>query len=220
MNSNTHSDSQSARRATGHPNRLASLAAAVDDLAAQDTNRLTDAVLAEQVLELRRLLDRLEGRWLQQLAAVDGRGAAGAEVADQVGSTAGWLRGRLRLGAGAASGAVRTARALFGGPLTGTAQTLTDGAISAAHAQVLAHGIQDLPDHVTAAAEPVLVEAARRLDPPRLRRVLGHLWLVADPAGADRATERRHQRRGLWLASTWEGWWRWRGCWSQKPARP
>ena len=32
----------------------------------------------------------------------------------------------------------------------------------------------------------MLVEAACRLDPPRLRRVLGHLQLVADPDGADR----------------------------------
>ena len=117
---NTNTSSRTAP--TGRPDRLAGLAAAVDALAAQDLDGLTDAALAEQVLELRRLLDRLEGRWLQQLAAVDGRGAAGAEVADQVGSTAGWLRGRLRLGAGAASGAVRTARALFGGPLAGTAR--------------------------------------------------------------------------------------------------
>jgi hypothetical protein len=32
-------------------------------------------------------------------------------------------------------------------------------------------------------AEPVLVEAAHRLDPPRLRRVIGHLVQVADPEG-------------------------------------
>ena len=102
---NTNTSSRTAP--TGRPDRLAGLTAAVDALAAQDLDGLPDAVLAELVLVLRRLLDRLEGRWLQQLAAVDGRGAAGAEVADQVGSTAGWLRGRLRLGAGAASGAVR-----------------------------------------------------------------------------------------------------------------
>ena len=70
---------------------------------------------------------------------------------------------------------------------------------------MLAHGTQDLPDHLAAEAEPVLVEAARRLDPPRLRRVIGHLRLVADPEGADARAERRHQRRGLWLSSTWEG---------------
>ena len=122
-----------------------------------------------------------------------------------MGSTAAWLRARLRLGAGAASSSVRTARALFRGPLAATARALTGGDISAAHAAVLAHGTHDLPDHVAAEAEPVLVEAAGRLDPPRLRRVLGHLQLVADPDGADAQAERRHQRRGLWLAPTLDG---------------
>jgi hypothetical protein len=82
---------------------------------------------------------------------------------------------------------------------------LTKGAISPAHAAVLAHGTHDLPDQITVEAEPVLVEAARRLDPPRLRRVIGHLQLVADPDGADRRAERRHQQWGLWLAPTLEG---------------
>jgi hypothetical protein len=205
MDSNTHSTGRPAGRAIRRPDRLASLAAAVDELATEDLDRLNDAAVAEQVLELRRLVDRLEGHWLQRLAAVDGRGAAGADQGQQVGSTAGWLRNRLRLAPGAASSVVRTARALFAGPLTGTARALTDGDISVAHASVLAHGTQDLPDHVTLAAEPVLVEAACRLDPPRLRRVLGHLQLVADPDGADRERARRHLRRGLWLAPTWEG---------------
>ena len=70
---------------------------------------------------------------------------------------------------------------------------------------MLAHGTQELPDHLAAEAEPVLVEAARRLDPPRLRRVMGHLLAAADPEGADGQAERRHQRRGLWLAPTLEG---------------
>jgi hypothetical protein len=201
MNSNTHSTGQSARR----PDGLAALATAVEELAGQDLDRLPDAVRAERVLELRRLLDRLEGHWLKELAGVDGRGAAGAEQDQQVGSTAAWLRGRLRLGAGAAASAVRTARAVFAGPLTGTARALTEGELSVAHARVLAQGTQDLPDHLTAEAEPVLLEAAGRLDPPRLRRVLGHLRLVADPDGAADVTERRRQRRGLWLAPTWEG---------------
>ena len=51
----------------------------------------------------------------------------------------------------------------------------------------------------------MLVEAAARLDPPRLRRVIAHLCLVADPEGADRELERRHARRGLWLAPTLDG---------------
>jgi Domain of unknown function (DUF222)/HNH endonuclease len=197
MNSNTHSSSR--------PDRLAALAAAVEELATQDLDRLADAALADQVLQLRWLVERLEGHWLRTLATVDGRGAAGAEQGVQAGSTAGWLRGRLRMGAGAASGLVRTARALFRGPLTATGEALAEGAISAAHAHVLAAGTHDLPVHAAAEAEPVLMEAARRLDPPRLRRVVTHLRQVADPDGADHRAERQYQRRGLWLSPTIDG---------------
>src|ERR687898_681593 len=47
--------------------------------------------------------------------------------------------------------------------------------------------------------------AARDLDPGRLRGLLGHLLQLADPNGADRDRERRHARRGLWLAPTFDG---------------
>src|SRR4029453_13601790 len=197
MDSNTHS--------VGAPARLGALVAAVDGLAAQDLDRLGDAALAEQVVQLRRQLDRLEGHWLGGLAPRGPRGAAGAAHGVQAGSTAGWLRRRLRMGPGTAAGWVRTARALFRGPLAGTAKALTNGELSPAHAQVLAAGTHDLPAHLAADAEPVLVEAARRLDPPRLRRVLAHLRLVADPDTAQDRLQRQHQQRGLWLAPTIDG---------------
>src|SRR5918993_3447279 len=149
MDSNTHSTQPPGPPPGGPSPRLASLTAAVEELAAEDLDRLSDAALAAQVLEFRRLLDRLEGQWLHQLAAVDGRGAAGAEADQQVGSTAAWLRSRLRLGVGTATSAVRTARALFRGPLTETALALTGGELSVAHAQVLAAGTHPLPDQVT-----------------------------------------------------------------------
>jgi hypothetical protein len=148
---------------------LAALAAVADQLASQDLDRLSDGVRADRVLQLRRLVDRLEGQWLKELAGLDALGAAGAEADQQVGSTAAWLRNRLHLGASTASNAVRTARALFGGPLPKTAAALAAGELSPAHAAVVAHGTADLPVHVTVDAEPVLVEAAGRLDPPRLR---------------------------------------------------
>jgi hypothetical protein len=181
MESNTHSTRRLAWQSVGQSDGLAALTAAVDQLAAHDLAGVTDAVRAERVLELRQLLDRLEGHWLAELAAVDARGAAGADQDTQAPSTASWLRNRLHMGAGAASGCVRTARALFRGPLTQTAQAVTAGELSAAHAAVLAAGTHDLPSHTAAEAEPVLVEAARRLDPPRLRQVIAHLRLVADP---------------------------------------
>jgi Domain of unknown function (DUF222) len=136
---------------------------------------------------------------------VDGHGAAGAEQGTPAASTASWLRNRLRLGASAATSAVRTARALFRGPLTQTAQALCAGELSPAHAAVLAHGTHELPTQVAAKAEPVLVDAARRVDPPWLRRLVTHLQQAADPEGADAQAQRRHQRRGFWVAPTWEG---------------
>ena len=166
MDSNTHSNQVVAwPELPVLPDDLAGLAAVVDELADQDLDRLSGTRRAERVQGLRWLLDRLEGQWLKELAGVDACGAAGADRGEQAPSTASWLRRRLRMGAGAAHEAVRTARALFRGPLPGTAQALTSGAISAAHARVLAQGTRQLPDHVTAEAEPVLVEAAARLTP-------------------------------------------------------
>src|SRR5215218_2893413 len=116
MDSNTHS--------TGPSEGLAALAATLEGLAAQDLTGLTDAARAERVLRLRRLLDRLEGHWLNELAVVDACGAAGAEQGVQAGSTAGWLRARLRMGAGGPSSPARPPRPLSGGPRAPTAQAV------------------------------------------------------------------------------------------------
>jgi hypothetical protein len=180
------------------------LTAVLDRLAAEDLDRLSDATLNQDLARLQRQLDGLQGQWLRRLAALDARGAAGADQGEPALSTAGWLRRRLRLSASAASGAVRTARALFRGPLAATAQALLAGELSPAHATAVADGTQQLPGQVVAEAEPVLLEAARQLDPAQLRRLVAQLCLVADPDGADRQAERRQERRGVWLSPTWD----------------
>jgi Domain of unknown function (DUF222)/HNH endonuclease len=191
--------------ASVEPVGLDQLEAAVEQLACQDLTVLSEGVAAARVLALRRMVDRLEGHWLRELAAVDGRGAAGAEHDGLFVCTASWLRRRLRLSKGAAHQAVQTARALFRGPLTGTATALAAGELSAAHAGVLANGTADLPSQTTAEAEPVLLEAARQLDPPGLRRAVNHLRYVTDPETAEQQAQRRYERRGLWLSSTFAG---------------
>jgi Domain of unknown function (DUF222) len=70
---------------------------------------------------------------------------------------------------------------------------------------VLAAGTQDLPAATAAAAEPVLLEVAHRVDPPGLRKVVHHLAEVADPDAAQAQTQRRHERRGLWRSATLTG---------------
>jgi Domain of unknown function (DUF222) len=151
---------------------------------------------------------------------VDACAAAGADQGTPAPSTASWLRNRLHLGASAATSCVRTARALFAGPLSATAQALCDGELSTAHASALAHGTHHLPTQVSIEAEPVLVDAARHLDPPRLRRVLGHLVQATDPDAAD------HQASGAMGGEAsggpppWTAWSPSKDCWTLRPARP
>ena len=93
MDSNTHSTQPPGGQPPRPPSDdLAALAAVADQLASQDLDRLSDGVRAERVLVLRRLVDRLEGQWLKELAGLDALGAAGAEADQQIGSTAAWLR--------------------------------------------------------------------------------------------------------------------------------
>ena len=189
----------------GLPAGLEGLAAAINGLAASDPNQLSDALLAGEVLALRRLVDQLEGAWLRRLAAVDARGAAGAEHGTSAPSTAGWLRATVRMSPGAAGQRVRAARALYRGPLRATARALAAGEVSYAHAATLADATADLPPTRVTQAEPVLVEAAGRLDPPRLRRLVTHLRDLVDPDRAEERSRARLDRRGLWLAPTFEG---------------
>src|SRR4029450_1590224 len=112
MDSNTHSTQDP----TGPAGDLADLIALLDRMAARDLERLPDTIRAERVQGLRPLVHRLEGQWLKELAGLDARGATGAEQGVQFGSTASWLRARLRMTRGAATTAVGAARALFRGP--------------------------------------------------------------------------------------------------------
>jgi hypothetical protein len=147
MESNAYSDQPRPPHAHGPPDELATLTAAVDGLAARGLDGLADPALAEEVLTLRRLVDRLEGQRLKTLAAVDARGAAEPTTTNR--------SARPRAGSGPGYTSVPHRRQ-FGpdrpGPVPRpppqTAQALGEGSISAAHAAVVASGTSDLPDHV------------------------------------------------------------------------
>ena len=93
----------------------AGLAAALDELAAEDIDGMSQVEPAECLPELRRLIGLLEVQWLRELAWVDAGGAAGAEQGTRAPSTASWLQARLGMSAAEASSYVQTARVLFGG---------------------------------------------------------------------------------------------------------
>ena len=156
-------------------------------------------------------------RWPRSTAA----GPPGPTQGVQAASTAGWLRSRLRMGATPPSSCVRTARALFRGPLTATAQALTDGEISPAHAAVLAarHPAPARPHHPRGRTGA----AGRGPTPGPTPAAAG----PGPPAGGRRP--RRRRRTGLSGAMNggacgcrppWRGWSRSTGCWRPRPARP
>src|SRR6266545_3617371 len=152
----------------GLPAALDWLDAAVANLATLDPGQEPDAALATGTLAAERLGDRLDAARLRLLAAVDARGAAGAELGT-LAPTAGWLRANRRLSPAPAAQRVRTARALHRGPLRATARALAAGEVSYAHAAALADATSDLPPARVAEAEPVLVDAAARLEQRGLR---------------------------------------------------
>jgi hypothetical protein len=158
MNPNTHSMS-----AAGGLNRLA---AAVEEVAAEDLDALPDAQAARQELVLRRLIERLEGHWLRELAGVDAAAPPTPTPAPRPSpppagcvTAPAWATRRPPPRPGRPRPAPR--------PLPGTARALAAGELSDLHAAALTRATQELAVGTVAAAEPVLLDAARRLDPPR-----------------------------------------------------
>src|SRR5262245_9827149 len=143
---------------------LGELRAAVVALAAADPALHPPTALAGQVVELRGLIDGLEGVWSRLVATLDGSGTT-------EGGTSAFLRSSCRLAPAAARARVVLARRLTGRPATDAA--LTAGEISVDHARVVTHALEELAavDSTMASdAEAPLLAAARELDPARLRR--------------------------------------------------
>jgi Domain of unknown function (DUF222) len=186
------------------PTGLGPLAAAVEQLATQNLAALPDGKAARRVLALRRLLDRLEGQWLRELAAVDGRGAAGAEADSYADSTAGWLRGRLRAG--------------IPKPAAGSAPPAPCSA--GRWVAPVARWRPGTSPRPTPRCWRLVPRTSRHRRRPRRSRccwrppvgwtrrgcaVVTHLVEVADPQAAEDRAQRQHERRGLWVAPTFEG---------------
>src|SRR5215475_12744481 len=153
-----------------------SLSAALTALADDDPDHRPDTALTDGLLQLRRTIDGLEAQWLRWLAAFDRRGIAASTTAT---STTAWVRSTCRLSPTTARDRVALARALPGLPDTAAA--------------------------LAADTEPALVDLARVLDPPRLRRELAHVRDALAPEAGEDAAEHAHQRRGLSASETLNG---------------
>ena len=189
---------------------LARTRAALDAVAAQPLWAVTNSGLRDTLAELTAVAARLDAVRLAVIAEVESRGAATETGAP---STTAWLRGALRLAPGAAASQTRLAVRLTDPGLAPTAAALAGGAISVAHAAVIARTLDslpvDLPADTVAEAQTALLEHATTMDPTQLRHTAVHLRAVVDPASLDELARREFdqaQHRTLTLSPAGDGW--------------
>ncbi len=174
--------------------------AGIDVLAASDVYTAPAAVLADEVVELHRELSRLQAQITRRVAALDHITAG--QIDGHV-STASWLRDACSTTHEYASDLVRTSRVLDARPTC--AAVLQAGRISYVHARVVTSTLSDLPPDSRDTAEPILLEAAQKLDPGRLRSVANRLRETINRDHADRSATRDHARRRLHISRTLDG---------------
>jgi hypothetical protein len=196
MDPNTHSMQQ--------PGGIGLLAAVVDELTAEDLDTLPDSEAARRVLVLRRLIERLEGQWLRELAGVDAAAPPTPTTAPPpspppagCATGPGWATPTPTTASGSPAPCTAPPARHRPGPGRRRAQRPARGGVDP---QYPAADGGDGGGGRTGAAG-----GGAAVGPPGLRKVVGHLGDVADPDAADQRALRRHDRRGLWVAPTLAG---------------
>jgi len=181
---------------------VGNLGSAIDELAGEDLAAAGPRGVGEELVELFAQVERIHAEALRRLLFLD---RSGAWADDGALSTQAWLRRRTRMAPGAAAERVRVARHLDALPETRAA--FAAGEIGYAHVRVISSTIEssDACRRTAGEAEAILVDAARDLDPPRLRRAAEHWRHAVDPPGFIEAEWERHARRHLHVSSTFEG---------------
>ncbi|TMC68274.1 MAG: DUF222 domain-containing protein [Chloroflexi bacterium] len=174
--------------------------ALVVHVADEDIERLTDTALGEEIVELRRAIDRFEfqcSRRLDLFARRQGFLAFGFV------SLISWLRRACRLMPGVAVQHAEVARNLASLPQTSTA--LAAGEIGFHHAAVIAHSVTEVGAEAVVRHEPALLEAAQNHDPRNLRHVTNVIRYCEDPDGTLAEANDDYKRRYLHLSQSWHG---------------
>ena len=173
---------------------------AIDELHARCAEPSSGQAFLDELVDLRRQIDRLESIWLKRVNAAHLSGAA--TVQGYV-TTAAFLRHTCHLTPGGARSRVDVAASTAERPAL--AEAFAEGAISYQHVKVVTDALAPLPPALQADAEPVLIEAARNYDPGRVAQIARRLRHIIDPDGQAGTDERHRESRWLDLASTFDG---------------
>jgi hypothetical protein len=146
------------------------------------------------------LTDRAEFLWIRAARASE---RAGEWQADGAVSAASWLRARCGLTHGGASSALRLGRMLESMPEV--AEAFAAGDISRHHVAVIERASTPDRRDVLDSLDAELADAARRLDPQRLRAALRHVCDALDGDGGAANDDVQHTRRRAHLSRTLDG---------------
>src|ERR1700694_654623 len=155
------------------------LKAAVDERLRENVDNWTAAALGEDLIAQRRQIDRQEADFAHRSRLFEERKGPRDDGSPALLS---WLRHRCGLASGAAMQRAEVARQLP--ELPDNEEQFRRGELGLSHAAVLARVVTDVGPEAARMASGTLLEAARHLDPTRLRVVARHLRHCVDPDGA------------------------------------
>jgi hypothetical protein len=179
------------------PQRL--LASSVDALAEEDLDSLGDEAIGEDMIAMRREIDRLEAEFARRLHRFQKlRGQERTHL-----PIVSWLRYNCRLTSRAAHERVQLARSLA--ELPQTDRQLRGGEIAYEHATAISRSVRDIGIDEVRRAEPTLLDAAAHLDPGRLCIVTRRLQYCVDPDGSLKDERRSVDLRWLELNQLYDG---------------
>ncbi len=171
------------------------LASALDALASEQVDTLSNEDLRTEMADLLVAVNRLNAELTRRVQEFDRRGLA---IDDACRSTAGWLRTFGRLSAPAASACVKRAR--LAGRLPALSQAAADGDISPDHLDRVTRLADRVGVEVAAQADQVLADSARHLDPTTLGRLCERIVAHVDPDGAQPDAAADFARRAITLS--------------------
>jgi hypothetical protein len=157
---------------------------------------LSGADLREDLLALLGAIRQLTGQLTRRVGAFDARGQC---ADDGCRSTRSWLRGFGRLSEFTAGDLVRGARVLR--DLPQLARASESGELSSEHLRQVTRLVQRTGVNVVAEVEPLLVEAAARLDATDFRQVCARVRAHVDPDGDAPDAAADFARRQLTLSA-------------------
>jgi hypothetical protein len=179
---------------------LDELRSGLERLRNEDLDEVPASALDDYLTELRNHINGCEAEFTRRLARFDsGQGYAASGAL----SAKAWLRWQCHLTGSVASDRVEVGRLLSSLPQA--TEAFAAGEISYQHAAMIARTAAELGDKMEANAESILVNAAKELDPGRLRIVTMHLRHYLQPDGVLRDANEVHAYRYLYLSQTLDG---------------